>query len=118
MQYVRPCFVRLAAIEKLQPPMRPISLFLCPRVLTQSGTCADRARCRDSLRLNRPWMSSVSGWGSIRWSCVSGTNRVGLPFSSCYLVECLRTGADKFGWAQRTLGIGSMKRDGLTLGWG
>ncbi|CAH2811032.1 MAG: Sodium-dependent transporter [uncultured Caballeronia sp.] len=38
MQYVRPCFVRLAAIEKLQPPMRPISLFLCPRVLTQSGT--------------------------------------------------------------------------------
>jgi xanthine dehydrogenase YagR molybdenum-binding subunit len=42
----------------------------------------------------------------------------GLPFSSRHLVECLRTGADKFGWAQRTPGVGSMKRDGLTLGWG
>lgn len=42
----------------------------------------------------------------------------GLPFSSRHLVECLRTGADKLGWAQRTPGIGSMKRDGLTLGWG
>jgi xanthine dehydrogenase YagR molybdenum-binding subunit len=42
----------------------------------------------------------------------------GLPFSSRHLVECLQTGADKFGWAQRTPGVGSMKRDGLTLGWG
>ncbi|HYS68540.1 MAG TPA: xanthine dehydrogenase family protein molybdopterin-binding subunit [Paraburkholderia sp.] len=42
----------------------------------------------------------------------------GLPFSSRHLVECLRTGADRFGWNQRTPGIGSMKRDGLTLGWG
>jgi xanthine dehydrogenase YagR molybdenum-binding subunit len=42
----------------------------------------------------------------------------GLPFSSRHLVECLRRGADKFGWANRTPGIGSMKRDGLTLGWG
>ncbi len=43
---------------------------------------------------------------------------IGLPYSSRHLVECLRTGADRFGWAQRTPGIGSMKRDGLTLGWG
>jgi xanthine dehydrogenase YagR molybdenum-binding subunit len=42
----------------------------------------------------------------------------GLPFSSRHLVECLRTGADKFGWSARTPGVGSMKRDGLTLGWG
>jgi xanthine dehydrogenase YagR molybdenum-binding subunit len=42
----------------------------------------------------------------------------GLPFSSRHLVECLRTGAEKFGWAQRTPEVGSMKRDGLTLGWG
>jgi xanthine dehydrogenase YagR molybdenum-binding subunit len=43
----------------------------------------------------------------------------GLPFSSRHLVECLRTGAEKFGWAQRTLGVGSMKRnDGVVLGWG
>jgi xanthine dehydrogenase YagR molybdenum-binding subunit len=42
----------------------------------------------------------------------------GLPFSSRHLIECLRTGAEKFGWSKRTPGVGSMKRDGLTLGWG
>lgn len=42
----------------------------------------------------------------------------GLPFSSRHLVECLRTGAEQFGWSQRTPGVGSMHRDGLTLGWG
>jgi xanthine dehydrogenase YagR molybdenum-binding subunit len=43
----------------------------------------------------------------------------GLPFSSRHLVECLRTGAEKFGWAQRTPGVGSMKRDdGVVIGWG
>jgi xanthine dehydrogenase YagR molybdenum-binding subunit len=42
----------------------------------------------------------------------------GLPFSSRHLTECLRTGAEKFGWAQRSPEVGSMKRDGLTLGWG
>ncbi len=42
----------------------------------------------------------------------------GLPFSSRHLTECLRTGAEKFGWSQRQPGVGAMKRDGLTLGWG
>ncbi len=41
-----------------------------------------------------------------------------LPFSSRHFVECLNTGAEKFGWAQRTPGVGSMKKDGLTIGWG
>jgi xanthine dehydrogenase YagR molybdenum-binding subunit len=41
-----------------------------------------------------------------------------LPFSSRHLTECLKVGAEKFGWSQRTPGIGSMKKDGLTLGWG
>lgn len=41
-----------------------------------------------------------------------------LPFSSRHLTECLQTGADKFGWAKRTAAVGSMQRDGLTLGWG
>jgi len=41
-----------------------------------------------------------------------------LPFSSRHFVECLNTGAEKFGWAKRTPEVGSMKRDGLTLGWG
>lgn len=41
-----------------------------------------------------------------------------MPFSSRHLVECLNTGAEKFGWAKRTPGIGSMQQDGVTLGWG
>jgi xanthine dehydrogenase YagR molybdenum-binding subunit len=41
-----------------------------------------------------------------------------LPFSSRHYVECLNLGAEKFGWSKRTPTVGSMKRDGLTLGWG
>jgi xanthine dehydrogenase YagR molybdenum-binding subunit len=41
-----------------------------------------------------------------------------LPFSSRHMVECLKVGAEKFGWSRRTPQVGSMKRDGLTLGWG
>jgi xanthine dehydrogenase YagR molybdenum-binding subunit len=41
-----------------------------------------------------------------------------IPFSSRHLVECFELGAKKFGWAARTPGVGSMKRNGLTLGWG
>jgi xanthine dehydrogenase YagR molybdenum-binding subunit len=41
-----------------------------------------------------------------------------IPFSSRHMKECLTVGSDKFGWAKRTPEIGSMKRDGLTLGWG
>jgi xanthine dehydrogenase YagR molybdenum-binding subunit len=42
----------------------------------------------------------------------------GLPFSSRHLLECFELGAEKFGWSKRTGDVGSMKRDGLTLGWG
>ncbi len=42
----------------------------------------------------------------------------GLPFSSRHLVECFELGAEKFGWSKRTPEVGSMKRDGLILGWG
>src|ERR1051325_9904400 len=41
-----------------------------------------------------------------------------LPFSSRYYDECLNLGAEKFGWSKRNPAVGSMKRDGLTLGWG
>ena len=41
-----------------------------------------------------------------------------LPFSSRHFVECLNVGAEKFGWSQRTSQVGSMKKDGLILGWG
>jgi xanthine dehydrogenase YagR molybdenum-binding subunit len=41
-----------------------------------------------------------------------------LPFSSRHYVECLTLGAEKFGWSKRNPAVGSMKREGLTLGWG
>jgi len=41
-----------------------------------------------------------------------------LPFSSRHYVECLNLGAEKFGWSKRNPAVGSMKRHGLTLGWG
>ena len=34
------------------------------------------------------------------------------------MLECFELGAEKFGWSKRTPEVGSMKRDGLTLGWG
>ncbi len=42
----------------------------------------------------------------------------GQPFSSRHMKECLTTGAEKFGWSKRNSDVGSMRRDGLTLGWG
>jgi xanthine dehydrogenase YagR molybdenum-binding subunit len=42
----------------------------------------------------------------------------GIPFSSRHLLECFELGAQKFGWSKRTPKVGSMRRDGLTLGWG
>jgi xanthine dehydrogenase YagR molybdenum-binding subunit len=41
-----------------------------------------------------------------------------LPFSSRHYVECLTLGSERFGWSKRNPAVGSMKRDGLTLGWG
>ena len=43
---------------------------------------------------------------------------LGVPFSSRHLLECFELGAEKFGWSRRSPEVASMKRDGLTLGWG
>jgi xanthine dehydrogenase YagR molybdenum-binding subunit len=43
---------------------------------------------------------------------------LGLPFSSRHLLECFDLGGQKFGWSRRSAKVGSMQRDGLTLGWG
>jgi len=43
---------------------------------------------------------------------------LGVPFSSRHLLECFEHGAQKFGWSSRTPAVGSMKREGATLGWG
>ena len=43
---------------------------------------------------------------------------LGIPFSSRHMLECLQLGGEKFGWSKRMPEVGSMKRDGLTLGWG
>ena len=41
-----------------------------------------------------------------------------VPFATRRLVECYKLGAEKFGWQGRNPVIGSMKKDGVTLGWG
>jgi xanthine dehydrogenase YagR molybdenum-binding subunit len=41
-----------------------------------------------------------------------------VPFSSRHMVECYTVGAEKFGWSKRNPQVGSMTKDGLTLGWG
>src|SRR6202140_1597183 len=43
---------------------------------------------------------------------------LGIPFASRHLIECFELGAEKFGWSKRNPEVGSMKRDGLILGWG
>jgi len=43
---------------------------------------------------------------------------LGIPFSSRHYLECLELGAGKFGWSKRNPEVGSMKRDGLIVGWG
>lgn len=43
----------------------------------------------------------------------------GRPFSSRHLAECLRRGAEQFGWRNRSMPSGSMRdRDGTLIGWG
>jgi xanthine dehydrogenase YagR molybdenum-binding subunit len=43
----------------------------------------------------------------------------GLPFSSRHVAECLRRGAELFGWAERSIAPQSMRgRDGSHVGWG
>jgi len=43
---------------------------------------------------------------------------LGIPFSSRHYLECLDLGAEKFGWSKRNPEVGSMRRDGLVVGWG
>jgi xanthine dehydrogenase YagR molybdenum-binding subunit len=43
---------------------------------------------------------------------------LGVPFSSRHYLECLQMGAEKFGWSKRDPEVGSMKRDGVIVGWG
>ena len=41
-----------------------------------------------------------------------------IPFATRELMECYKIGAEKFGWKDRNPAVGSMKKDGLILGWG
>lgn len=41
-----------------------------------------------------------------------------VPFTSCHVAECYEQGARTFGWHDRTAAVGSMKRDGMIVGWG
>ncbi|MFM5980831.1 MAG: xanthine dehydrogenase family protein molybdopterin-binding subunit [Sphaerospermopsis kisseleviana] len=42
----------------------------------------------------------------------------GLPFSAKHFAQCLRVGAEKFGWENRPKKVRSLNRDGKLIGWG
>ncbi len=44
--------------------------------------------------------------------------RRGLPFSAKHFAECLRLGAEQFGWQDRPQQVRSLTRDGKLIGWG
>ncbi len=44
--------------------------------------------------------------------------RRGLPFSAKHFAECLRLGAQQFGWQDRPKQVRSLTRDGKLIGWG
>lgn len=44
--------------------------------------------------------------------------RKGLPFSAKHFAECLRVGAEQFGWQNRPKKPRSLTRDGKLIGWG
>lgn len=44
--------------------------------------------------------------------------RKGLPFSAKHFADCLKTGAEQFGWKDRPLRPRSLTRDGKLVGWG
>ena len=44
--------------------------------------------------------------------------RRGLPFSAKYFADCLKIGAEKFGWQKRPQKVRSLTRDGLLVGYG
>ena len=43
---------------------------------------------------------------------------LGVPFSTRHYTDCLTHGAKTFGWHERTPEVGSMRRDGMIVGWG
>lgn len=44
--------------------------------------------------------------------------RKGLPFSAKHYADCLKVGAERFGWKERKMQTRSLTRDGKLIGWG
>ncbi|RDH77249.1 xanthine dehydrogenase family protein molybdopterin-binding subunit [Mycolicibacterium moriokaense] len=42
----------------------------------------------------------------------------GKPWSGKHLLDCYRSAAERFGWAQRPLAARSLRRNGVQIGWG
>ena len=69
-------------------------------------------------------MSWPTSSRAIRWSCGIANDThtdpiTGKPFSVRRLNECLRRGAQQFGWERRSAQPGSMRdKDGTLIGWG
>src|SRR6185312_2745252 len=85
-------------------------------------SCARPASRAAPSRWNRRWTSWRTRPASTRCSCGCATTPTripsGHPFSSKSLRQCYQAGADKFGWAHRKPGVGSMRDGRLLVGWG
>ena len=82
-----------------------------------------RRDARDVRRRGRRWTSWRSPAASIRSSFGSATSRPSTrnpasPGPSRNLVDCLREGARRFGWARRDPTPGARRRDGWLIGTG
>ncbi|HBB30963.1 MAG TPA: xanthine dehydrogenase family protein molybdopterin-binding subunit [Cyanobacteria bacterium UBA8803] len=44
--------------------------------------------------------------------------KTGLPFSAKHFADCLKVGAEQFGWQDRKMQVRSLTRDGKLIGWG
>ncbi|HEY9695523.1 MAG TPA: xanthine dehydrogenase family protein molybdopterin-binding subunit [Oculatellaceae cyanobacterium] len=44
--------------------------------------------------------------------------RKNLPFSAKHYADCLKVGAERFGWKNRAMQVRSQRRDGQLIGWG
>ena len=86
------------------------------------------ARAFRARRLLCAWNPASTNWPtrSVRipslcgWPTIPTTDAISkLPFSSRHVGECLRRGAERFGWGKRTMAPQSMRADdGSLIGWG
>jgi xanthine dehydrogenase YagR molybdenum-binding subunit len=89
-------------------------LYRCPNLRVTNGVVHRNVGTPTSMR----GPGAVPGLFALESAMDELAVKLNLPFTSRHLKECLTVGAEKFGWHQRTPAVGSMRKDGLVVGWG